>query len=79
MEVNNQSKLTRIAIKKLSDLKKQSIEPLRDLLLNYVEHRKNKLKPNDQLKLIKEITNYEHLETKYITPLRFIKTKNHYL
>jgi hypothetical protein len=75
---NNKS---RIEAKKLSEFKKQNIEPLRLLLLNYVEDNENKIKTNVKVKLIKEITNskttakLQNLESKYITPLRFIKTK----
>ena len=81
MEVKTKSKITRIEAKKLSDFKKDKIEPLRDLLSNSVEDNANKIKPNVQVKLIKEITNsktsgkLQNLETKYITPLRFVKTK----
>ena len=81
MEVKNKSKITRIEAKKLSDFKKDKIEPLRDLLLNYVEDNANTIKPNVKSKFIKEITNsktsgkLQNLETKYITPLRFVKTK----
>ena len=57
MEVKNKSKITRIEAKKLSDFKKDKIEPLRDLLLNYVEDNANTIKPNVTSKLIKEITN----------------------
>ena len=80
MEDKHKSKLTRIEAKKLSDFKKQQIEPLRDLFLNYVAENSNNRKPNVRVKLTKEITtskttaNLHNLETKYITPLRFVKT-----
>ena len=81
MEVKHKSKITRIEAKRLSDFKKKQIEPLRDLLLNYVEDTANNIKPNVKRKLIKEITTsktsckLQNLETNFITPLRFVKTK----
>jgi hypothetical protein len=77
----NKSKQSRIEAKKLSDFKKEQIEPLRGLLLTYVVDNENKIKTNVKTKLITEITNskttakLQNLESKYITPLRFIKTK----
>ena len=52
---NNKSKLTRTEAKKLSDFKKQQIEPLRDLVLYYVAENSNNIKPNVKVKLIKDI------------------------
>ena len=81
MKVQTNYKLTRIEAKKLSDLKKEHIEPLRDVSLNYVEDNTIKLKPNVKRNWIKDITNSKtsgtlrNLETKYITALRFVKTK----
>jgi hypothetical protein len=80
MEDKIKNKNSRIEAKKLSEIKKQNLEPLRLLLLNYVEDNENKIKTNVKVKLIKEITNskttatLQNLESKYITPLRFIKT-----
>ena len=56
--MKNQYLITRSAANNLAELRQQSIEPLRDLLLNYVEHVETKA--NVKLKLIKDITNYEH-------------------
>jgi hypothetical protein len=81
MEEQTKNNKSRIEAKTLSEFKKQNLEPLRLLLLNYVEYNENKIKTNVKVKLIKEITNskttvkLQNLESKYITPLRFIKTK----
>jgi hypothetical protein len=81
MAEQNKFKKSRIEAKKLADFKKQKIEPFRELLLTYITDNENKIKPNVKNKLIKQITDsktivkLQNLESNYITPLRFIKTK----
>ena len=52
MEVKHNYKITRVETNRLSDFKKQQFQPLRGLLLNYVEDDTQQITTNVKLKLI---------------------------
>ena len=80
MAERNKTKLKLIEAKKLSDLNKQQTVLLQNILLNHISDNSNKIKTNVKNRLIQQIKNskttrkLKTIETKYITPLRFIKS-----